>query len=142
MENWYLPITIVPGIGLLILSTSNLIVTLSNELSGLIKEHSKDEPIILRKLVQLKILNRAMVFFYISVACLAIAGIESGVKKRGTCAPFALRISPRKQRLNDHLFLIQQLLRRLSYTVCHLAMRVFLHPCLVVLSRPTFVIDN
>ena len=50
-------------------------VTLSNELSGLIKEHSKDESIILRKLVQLKILNREMVFFYISVACLAIAGL-------------------------------------------------------------------
>ena len=75
MENWYLPITLVPGLGLLILSTSNLMVTLSNELSGLIKEHSKDESIILRKLAQLKILNRAMVFFYISVACLAIAGL-------------------------------------------------------------------
>ena len=80
MENWYLPITIVPGIGLLILSTSNLMVTLSNELSGLIKENSKDESIILRKLLQLKILNRAMIFFYISVACLAIAGLIGGLQ--------------------------------------------------------------
>lgn len=88
MENWYLPITIVPGIGLLILSTSNLMVTLSNELSGLIKEHSKDESIILRKLAQLKILNRAMVCFYVSVACLAIAGLIGGFQfnfiKNGT----------------------------------------------------------
>ncbi|MFT7050169.1 MAG: hypothetical protein ACJAZK_000760 [Psychroserpens sp.] len=63
MENWYLPITIVPGIGLLILSTTNLMVTLSNELSGLINEQSKDDSIIHRKLAQLKTLNRTMVFF-------------------------------------------------------------------------------
>ena len=80
MENWYLPITIVPGIGLLILSTSNLMVTLTNELSGFIKEQSKDASIILRKLAQLKTLNRAMVFFYIAVACLAIAGLIGGLE--------------------------------------------------------------
>ena len=80
MENWYLPITLVPGIGLLILSTSNLMVTLSNELSGFIKEQSKDESIISRKLSQLKTLNRAMVFFYIAVACLAIAGLIGGLQ--------------------------------------------------------------
>ncbi len=80
MENWYLPITIVPGIGLLILSTSNLMVTLTNELSGLIKEQSKDESIIHRKLVQLKTLNRAMVLFYIAVACLAISGLIGGLQ--------------------------------------------------------------
>ena len=80
MDNWFLPITIVPGIGLLILSTSNLMVTLSNELNVLIKEQSKDQSIILRKLAQLKILNRTMVFFYISVACLAIAGLIGGLQ--------------------------------------------------------------
>ena len=82
MENWYLPITLVPGIGLLILSTSNLMVTLSNELNGFINGKSKDESIISRKLVQLKTLNRAMVFFYISVACLAIAGLIGGLQLR------------------------------------------------------------
>ncbi len=80
MENWYLPITIVPGIGLLILSTSNLMVNLSNELNGLIKEQSKDDSIIHRKLAQLKALNRAMVFFYIAVACLAISGLIGGLQ--------------------------------------------------------------
>jgi hypothetical protein len=80
MENWYLPITIVPGIGLLILSTTNLMVTLSNELSGLINEQSKDDSIILRKLAQLKTLNRTMVFFYIAVACLAISGLIGGLQ--------------------------------------------------------------
>ena len=80
MENWYLPITLVPGIGLLILSTSNLMVTLSNELSGRIKDQLYDESIILRKLAQLEILNRVMVCFYVSVACLAIAGLVGGLQ--------------------------------------------------------------
>jgi DMSO reductase anchor subunit len=80
MENWYLPITLVPGIGLLILSTSNLMVTLSNELNGLINEQSKDDSIILRKLTQLKTLNRVLVLFYSAVACLAIAGLIGGLQ--------------------------------------------------------------
>lgn len=75
MTNWYLPITIVPGIGLLILSTSNLMITLSNEIATLIKDPALPESIISRKLLQLKTLNRAMVFLYLAVACLAIAGV-------------------------------------------------------------------
>jgi DMSO/TMAO reductase YedYZ heme-binding membrane subunit len=55
-------------------------VTLSNELSGLIKEQSEFESIILRKLVQLKTLNRAMVLFYIAVACLATSGLIGGLQ--------------------------------------------------------------
>lgn len=78
MENWYLPITIVPGLGLLILSTSNLMVTLSNEISGMI-EHSKEKTIITKKLVQLKLLNMAMVFFYFAVAFLLISSVINGL---------------------------------------------------------------
>lgn len=80
MTNWFLPITIVPGIGLLILSTSNLMITLSNEINTLIKNHTINDTIISRKLTQLKTLNRAMVFFYTAVACLAIAGVINGLR--------------------------------------------------------------
>ena len=80
MDNWYLPMTILPGIGLLILSTSNLMITLSNEVASLIKEQTMPESIILRKLEQLKTLNRAMVFFYIAVAFLAITGVLGGLQ--------------------------------------------------------------
>jgi len=38
MEKWYLPITILPGIGLLIISTSNLTVSLNEEMEELLKE--------------------------------------------------------------------------------------------------------
>ncbi len=79
MENWYLPITLVPGIGLLILSTSNLMLTLSTEISTIITNIDGDNPIISRKLNQLKKLNMTMVLLYISVACLVVAGLLGGV---------------------------------------------------------------
>jgi len=78
MENWYLPITIVPGLGLLILSTSNLMVTLSHEISAML-DTTKEKTIIARKLKQLKLLNMAMVFFYVAVALLLISAVCNGL---------------------------------------------------------------
>ena len=79
MEDWYIPITIIPGIGLLILSTSNMMVTLSSEINTLIHGEDKNEAIIKRKLLQLKLLNRAMVLFYISIASLVTAALIAGI---------------------------------------------------------------
>jgi len=79
MENWYIPITIIPGIGLLILSTSNLMVTLSSEINILIHNDDENEAIINRKLIQLKLLNRAMVLFYIAISCLVVAALIGGI---------------------------------------------------------------
>ncbi|PPK94767.1 uncharacterized protein DUF2721 [Nonlabens xylanidelens] len=80
MEHWYLPITIIPGIGLLILSTSNLMVALSDELDKLIT-NCKDDNLISRKLKQLKLLNRAMIYFYIAVFLLLISGVIAGINQ-------------------------------------------------------------
>ncbi|WP_405293187.1 hypothetical protein [Algibacter sp. Ld11] len=82
MENWHLPITIVPGLGLLILSTSNLMVTLSNEISGMI-ENSNKKSITASKLKQLRLLNMAMVFFYVAVALLLISAVINGLYEVG-----------------------------------------------------------
>ncbi|MEL6917834.1 MAG: hypothetical protein AAFO99_08895 [Bacteroidota bacterium] len=79
MENWYIPITIIPGIGLLILSTSNLLVALSSEIKALISEDMAASKLIERKLKQLKLLNSSMVFLYLSVASLLISGLVSGL---------------------------------------------------------------
>lgn len=79
MENWYLPITLVPGIGLLILSTSNLMLNLSNEISILINSEKSENTIITRKITQLKRLNMSMVFLYIAIACLVTSGLIGGV---------------------------------------------------------------
>ncbi|QWX85174.1 hypothetical protein H0I23_05920 [Cellulophaga sp. HaHaR_3_176] len=78
MENWYLPVTIVPSLALLILSTSNLMVTLNNEISEMI-EGSKYKSIIIKKLMQLKLLNMAMVFFYVAVALLLVSAVFNGL---------------------------------------------------------------
>jgi len=81
MEHWYLPATIIPGIGLLILSTSNLLVNLSTEIKTLIAEDSTKEKLIERKLRQLKLLNSAMVFLYVAVASFVISALVSGIYK-------------------------------------------------------------
>ncbi|SHJ37274.1 DUF2721 domain-containing protein [Aquimarina spongiae] len=81
MENWYIPATIIPGIGLLILSTSNLLINLSTEIKGLIEQDGMNQNLIEQKLKQLKFLNSAMVFLYIGVASLVISALVSGLYK-------------------------------------------------------------
>ncbi|CAM1339969.1 hypothetical protein [Tenacibaculum amylolyticum] len=88
MHNWYLPITIVPGIGLLILSTSNLMLTLSNEIHGLMMSTTVKTSIVDRKLLQLKTLNRTMIFFYLSIACLAVSGLIGGLELHAKIASY------------------------------------------------------
>ena len=80
MEKWYLPITIIPAVGLLLISTSNLINGLSQEIAQMIKDKNpRLEDIIKMKITQLGRLNRAMVGFYISAACLVLASFFSGL---------------------------------------------------------------
>lgn len=79
MENWYVPITIVPSVGLLILSTSHLLVALSGEIKALLGEENVTNLLMKRKLRQLKLLNSALVLLYISVACFVVSGLVAGV---------------------------------------------------------------
>lgn len=79
MEHWYLPITILPGIGLLILSTSNLLISLSNEIAERLKSKS-DSQMTHRKLSQLKLLNKGLVGLYIGAGMMVASGILSGLR--------------------------------------------------------------
>jgi len=79
MNEWYIPITILPGICLLILSTSNIMIDLSTEVRILIHENETTSALIERKLKQLKLINRAMVFLYLSVGGFVISGLLSGI---------------------------------------------------------------
>ncbi len=80
MEQWYLPIYILPGIGLLIMSTALLQGSLSTELSALLKEEVEFmKDIIERKINQVGLLNKALVGFYISAACFVLAGLFNGL---------------------------------------------------------------
>ena len=81
MADWYLPVTIIPGLGLIILSTSNQLMALSDEISVMIG-HCTEVDIIKRKLSQLKLLNLTLVFFYSSVALLLIAALVNGFYER------------------------------------------------------------
>ena len=80
MENWYVPITILPGIGLLILSTSNLLIALSSEIAERIKLKKCNDSITTKKLKQLHLLNKGLVGLYIGAATLVAAGMFFGIQ--------------------------------------------------------------
>ncbi len=75
---WYIPMTIIPGIGLIILSTSNIMLALNNEITQLCKEEKK-RAIIQLKLAQLKRVSIAIVLQYIGILLFLIAGIVSSI---------------------------------------------------------------
>ncbi len=81
--DWYIPITIVPAVGLIILSTSNLLIALSTEIKELIKVENARESLIQVKLKQLKRLSWAMIFLYVSVASFVISGLIAGLYQSG-----------------------------------------------------------
>ena len=78
MTEWYLPMTVIPGLGLIILSTSNLLLSLSAEIKTMINT-SLEVGIIKRKLSQLKLLNITLVLFYSSVALLLTSTLTNGM---------------------------------------------------------------
>ncbi len=78
MEKWYFPITMLPGIALLVLSTSTLLTALSNEIDQRIKEE-RDPTITQRKLKQLYLLNNALGLLYIGIGFMLVAGLFFGL---------------------------------------------------------------
>ena len=72
---WYIPITIIPGIGLIIMSTSNMLIALNTEVSALNRKKQVFAEIISLKIGQMKRLNLAMVFLYIGILCFLLSGL-------------------------------------------------------------------
>ncbi len=72
---WYVPITIIPGIGLLIASTSAILLNLNSEISLLNQDKSQYFEIIDLKLKQLKKLSIAISLQYLSVLFFLFSGI-------------------------------------------------------------------
>lgn len=77
MQEWYLPITILPGLGMLILSTTSQMMSLSSEIAELLKvkctpfQHLVSD----KKLRQLGLLTRAGVLLYLSTGAYVLSGI-------------------------------------------------------------------
>lgn len=63
---WFGPLTVLPAIGLIIMSTGNFIVALNNEIVELETSDYKNEQIITLKLAQLKRLGIANASLYAS----------------------------------------------------------------------------
>ena len=72
---WYIPITIIPGVGMFIMSTASLMIALNTEIRELNEEKKKYYTIILDKIVQLKRLNYAMIVQYIATFLFLIGGV-------------------------------------------------------------------
>lgn len=72
---WYGPLTILPAIGLVILSTANFLVSLNDEIYRLEKD-KENKVIIMQKLKQLKRLGRANALLYLSAVLFLFSALE------------------------------------------------------------------
>ena len=87
MSEWFFPMTLLPGVGLLIMSTSNLDMGLRNEVAMLLHEPESNPTVIKQKIKQLSRLNLSLTAFYISCATLVMSGLISGIGQNyGTAA--------------------------------------------------------
>lgn len=71
---WYIPISLLPGIAILIMSTGNFIVALNSELKELKKQYTLYEVIIKLKIKQLRRLSIAIAGLYLSVFVFTLLG--------------------------------------------------------------------
>ncbi len=73
---WYMPITILPGVSIILISTANLIISLNTEINHLlIDEKQSSAKLILLKLAQLKRLSLAMVSLYAGIFFFLLTGL-------------------------------------------------------------------
>lgn len=75
--NWYLPITIIPGLGMLILSTVTQMLNLSAEINSLVSQKCSvfQHEISSRKIKQLGLLTRASALLYLATGSYVLSGI-------------------------------------------------------------------
>ena len=79
--DWYIPITIIPGIGLIIMSTSGILLDLNAEISKMEAEQNKKVEVIKAKVKQLIILSFSISFQYLGVLFFLISGLIGSVLK-------------------------------------------------------------
>jgi uncharacterized membrane protein (DUF441 family) len=76
---WIIPITVLPGIALIVMSTSNILLSLNNEVTLLNKEKEKYREIIRLKLIQMKRLNWSLVLLYIGILIFLVSGVLGAI---------------------------------------------------------------
>ncbi|PHR27351.1 MAG: hypothetical protein COA38_13450 [Fluviicola sp.] len=78
---WYLPITILPGLGMLIFSTTSQMMTISTEVGGLLSNKCSDfdHNIAKLKIKQIKRLTYASTLLYVAAGSYTLSGIIGAV---------------------------------------------------------------
>ncbi len=76
---WIIPITVLPGIALIVLSTSNLLISLNREISLLNQQKEKYREIIELKINQLKRLNWSLVLMYFGILFFLVSGVIGAI---------------------------------------------------------------
>ncbi len=74
VDNWIFPLTILPGIGLVIMSTTHWSVALTNEINSFLEKRECDRAILKRKIAQLSLINNALVALYVAAGMCALGG--------------------------------------------------------------------
>jgi len=77
-------LTLLPGIGMLILSTSNQSIALANEISMLLNDKECNVSLLLKKVSQHELINQALVVLYVCVSGFALQALLSGINDRFT----------------------------------------------------------
>ncbi len=81
MENWYVPITLLPSVGFFIMATTNASNALSAEIARLIEAWKEgDQKVIKKKIHQLLLVNISLVLLYVGAVILSIAGLVAGLE--------------------------------------------------------------
>ena len=76
---WIIPITVLPGIALIVMSTSNILLHLNTEVTLLNKEKEKYREIIRLKLIQMRRLNWSLVLLYIGILIFLVSGVLGAI---------------------------------------------------------------
>ncbi len=77
--DWYAPLTILPAIGLIILSTANFLISLNNEIYQLEGAGKKNDWIIKEKIGQLKRLGIANALLYTSALFFMVSSLTKAL---------------------------------------------------------------
>jgi len=81
MENWYVPITLLPSVGFFIMATTNASNSLSAEIARLIEaQQPGNRKVIRQKISQLQLVNISLVLLYVGAVFLSFAGLVAGLE--------------------------------------------------------------
>ena len=88
-NNWLLPITLLPGIALLVLSTVTISVSLTRDISDLI-ERGGHEKVSAARIAQLGLINKALILLYLSIALITLSVIAGAYRERFELGRFTM----------------------------------------------------